>query len=62
MKSGILGKPDQRTEERALRSDGITAQDGLSGASRYVGAYSQCAILPRYETDSLQRRNTQLQP
>lgn len=34
MKSGILGKPDQHTEERALRSDGITGQGGLGGASR----------------------------
>jgi len=30
MKSGVLGAPDQRTEERALRSDGIAAQDGAS--------------------------------
>lgn len=39
MKSGIIGKPDQHTEERALRSDGITTQDGSGGASRYVAAY-----------------------
>ena len=46
MKSGILGKPDQHTEERALRSDGITGQGGLGGASRYVVAYPQCVISP----------------
>ena len=34
MKSGVLGAPDQRTEERALRSDGITTEEGLGGASR----------------------------
>jgi hypothetical protein len=34
MKSGVLGAPDQRTEERALRSDGIATQDGLSGTPR----------------------------
>jgi hypothetical protein len=26
MKSGVLGSSDQKTEERALRSDGITGQ------------------------------------
>jgi len=33
MKSGVLGSPDQTTEERALRSDGIAGQ-GLPAQSQ----------------------------
>jgi len=34
MKSGVLGSSDQKTEERALRSDGITGQSSPAQTQR----------------------------
>jgi hypothetical protein len=48
MKSGVLGSPDQRTTDSALRADGITSQDGFEGTQRYVMRLPSRMILPRH--------------